>query len=64
MSKKPRVPYPEEQYFIDEDEKVIWLMGSFMRSMALRGKRETLVPGYTIKLAVFKYIQELKGEDK
>jgi hypothetical protein len=60
MSKKPKVPYPEDQYFIDEDAKEIWLMGSFMRSMALKGKRETLVPGYTIKLAQYTYIQGLK----
>ena len=60
MSKKPKVPYPVCEYYIDEENKVIWLIGSFMRAMCLRGRREDLVPGYTIKLAVASYINELK----
>jgi hypothetical protein len=63
MAKKPKVPYPEDQYFIDEDEKVIWLMGSWIRSMALKNRRETLVPGYTIKLCQYEYVQGLKANE-
>ena len=63
MAKKPKVPYPVDQYFIDEEEKVIWLMGSWIRSMALKGRRETLVPGYEIKLAQYPYIQGLKANE-
>jgi hypothetical protein len=62
--KKPAVPWPEDQYYIDEEEKVIWLMGSFMRSMMLRDRRTTVVPGYEIKLATYKGIQGIKNDAK
>lgn len=58
---KNEIPWHKDDYYVDEDAKVIWLSGSFMRAMALRGKRETIVPGYEIKLAQHSYIQGLKA---
>ena len=60
--KKPAIPWPSDEYYIDEKEKVIWLMGSFMRSMMLKDRRTTTVPGYEIKLAQYEYIQGLKKD--
>ena len=60
MSKRSPIPWPESEYYLDEENKVIWLMGSFMRSMMLKDRRETAVPGYTIKLAQYDYIRGLK----
>ena len=58
--KKPKIPWPVNEYYVDEENKVIWLMGSFMRSMMLANRREEAVPGYEIKLCQQKYIHELK----
>ena len=63
MSKKPSIPWHESDYYLDEENKIIWLMGSFMRAMALKGKRDTIVPGYEIKLAQYAYIQGLKANE-
>ena len=61
-NKKPAIPWPTDEYYIDEEEKVIWLMGSYMRSMMLRDRRTTTVPGYEIKLAKYEEIQGLKKD--
>ena len=58
--KKPKIPWPKDQYYLDKKNKVIWLMGSFMRSMMLKDRRKTAVPGYEIKLAPYLYIKGLK----
>ena len=60
MPKRPPIPWPESEYYLDEENKVLWLMGSFMRSMMLKDRRETAVPGYTIKLCQYDYIRGLK----
>ena len=60
---KAKIPWSEDQYYLDEENKVIWLMGSFMRSMMLRDQRKTKVPGYEIKLAQYAYIQGLKANE-
>lgn len=60
MAKKPKIPWPVNEYYVDEDTKTIWLMGSWIRAMMLNGRRETAVPGYNIKLCQHKYINELK----
>ncbi len=60
---KTKIPWSEDQYYLDEENKVIWLMGSFMRSMMLRDQRKTKVPGYEIKLAQYAYIQGLKANE-
>ena len=62
-NKKTKIPWPEDQYYLDEENKVIWLMGSFMRSMMLRDQRKTKVPGYEIKLAQYAYIKGLKANE-
>ena len=61
--KKPKIPWPKDQYYLDKKNKIIWLMGSFMRSMMLRGQRTTKVPGYEIKLAQYAFIQGLKANE-
>ena len=63
MPKRPPIPWPESEYYLDEENKVLWLMGSFMRSMMLKDRRETAVPGYTIKLCQYDYIKELKANE-
>ena len=63
MSKRPPIPWPQSEYYLDEANKVIWLMGSFMRSMMLKDRRTTAVPGYEIKLAQYDYIKELKSNE-
>lgn len=35
---------------IDEFNKVVWKQGSYAVAMGLKGKKETLIPGYTIQL--------------
>ena len=63
MPKRPPIPWPKSEYYLDEENKVLWLMGSFMRAMMLKNRRETTVPGYTIKLCQHEYIQELKANE-
>ena len=62
-NKLPPIPWPESEYYLDEESKTIWLMGSFMRAMMLKDRRETTVPGYEIKLAEHSYIEGLKANE-
>lgn len=57
---KLKIPYPEAEYFLDEDNKVLWLRGSLARAWA---KKELSAQyGYEIKLATQAHIDDLKGE--
>ena len=57
----PRIPWNKSEYVLDEKDKTVWLRGSFMRAMALRNKRDTIVPGYQIKLCSHTELQEKKN---
>ena len=48
----PQIPndWHPETYAIDEFNKVVWKQGSYAVAMGLKGKKETLIPGYTIQL--------------
>ena len=61
--KKKKIPWPVNEYFVDEDTKTIWLRGSWSRAMMLNAqnnRRTQMIPGYTIKLCTQKYLHELK----
>ena len=60
MAKKPKVPWPDEQYYVDEAEKTVWLLGSYMRALYLHHSGQIPVPGYEVKLATSDYIKTLK----
>ena len=57
---KLKLPYPKTEYFINEDDKVIWLRGSLTRAWALNGLRKRY--GYEFKLATQEYINNLKTQ--
>ena len=59
---KPNVPWTEDQYFLDKEDKVVYLRGSFMRSMALHHREDDPVPGYEVKLVHHSTIEKLKSE--
>ena len=49
---QPQIPadWHRETYAVDRFKKVVWKQGSFAVAMGLKGKKETLIPGYVIKL--------------
>ena len=49
---QPQIPshWHPETYAIDEFNKVVWKQGSYAVAMGLKGKKETLIPGYVIQL--------------
>ena len=57
---KLKLPYPKEEYFVDDDNKVIWLLGSLTRAWARKAMSARF--GYEIKLATQAYIDELKSQ--
>ena len=59
-----RVPWDKTEYFINEEEKVVWLRGSFMRAMALHHRQGDPVPGYQIKLCTPKELERMKDAEK
>ena len=59
--RKPNIPWTEDQYFLDKEDKVVYLRGSFMRSMALHHSDTDPVPGYEVKLVGADTIQKLKS---
>lgn len=58
----PRIPWNKCEYFLDKEEKVIYLRGSFMRSMALHHRDKDPVPGYEIKLVAHSTLEKLKDD--
>ena len=60
--KKRKIPWPVNEYFVDEETKTIYLRGSWSRAMMLNleNRRTQMVPGYVIKLCSQKYLHELK----
>ena len=60
MAKKPNVPWNLCEYVLDEKDKIVWLRGSFMRSMAIHHAKKPPVPGYEIKLVAPATIEKLK----
>ena len=59
-----KIPWNKTEYIINEEEKVVWLRGSFMRAMALRDRRDTIVPGYQVKLCTSKELEKMKNAEK
>ena len=49
---KPQIPadWHPATCAVDEPNKVVWKQGSCAVAMGLRGKKESLIPGYTIQL--------------
>ena len=50
MTKQLPTDWHPSTYAIDEFNKVIWKQGSYAVAMGLKGKKETLIPGYVIQL--------------
>ena len=44
-----KIPYDKDEYFIDEENNVMWLRGSLSRAWARKGMSKLY--GYEIKLA-------------
>ena len=55
-----RIPWNESEYFLDKEQKVIYLLGGFMRSMALHHRDKEPVPGYEVKLVSSSTLEKLK----
>ena len=60
--KKLKLRWSKDQYVVDDKTKTIYLIGSFMRAMMISNKRDTLVPGYTIKLGTKEEVEQLRKE--
>ena len=58
----PNIPWEKSQYVLDKEEKVVYLRGSFMRSMSLHHREDDPVPGYEIKLVHSSTIDKLKND--
>ena len=58
----PNVPWSVDQYVIDTEDKVVYLQGSFMRSMALHHRKDDPVPGYEVKLVAGDTMEKLKAD--
>ena len=60
--KKRKIPWPVNEYFVNEETKTIYLRGSWSRAMMLNfeNRRTQLVSGYVIKLCSQKYLHDLK----
>ena len=58
----PNIPWNKAEYYLDKDEKVIYLRGSFMRSMALHHAKQDPVPGYEVKLVHSSTIDKLNND--
>ena len=58
----PKIPWDKDQYLIDQKTDTIYLIGSYMRAMALRNRRDTIVPGYTIKLCKKSELEKMNAE--
>ena len=58
----PDIPWNNAEYYLDKDEKVIYLRGSFMRSMALHHAKQDPAPGYDVKLVHPSTIDKLKND--
>ena len=56
----PDIPWNKAEYYLDKDEKVIYLRGSFMRSMALHHATQDPAPGYRIRLVHASTLEKLK----
>ena len=50
MTKQLPSDWHPSTYAIDEFSKVVWKQGSYAVAMGLKGKKETLIPGYVIQL--------------
>ena len=59
MSKK--IPWELSEYVLDEEQKIVWLRGNFMRSIALHHGDDDAVPGYEIKLVCADTLKKLKS---
>ena len=57
-----KVPWDKSQYVLDEEEKVVYLLGSFMRSMALHHRKDDPVPGWDVKLVAPSTMKKLKAD--
>ena len=60
----PKVPWDKSQYYVDEEEKTVWLLGSFMRAMALHHRTDDPVPGYQVKLLTKSELEKKKNAEK
>ena len=58
----PRIPWDKSEYVLDKEEKVVYLRGSFMRSMALHHRKDDPVPGYEVLLCAPSTIDKLKAD--
>lgn len=59
--RKKKIPYDKDQYFIDEENNVMWLRGSLSRAWGRKHMSEHY--GYEIKLATQDYIDKLNNEN-
>ncbi len=57
---KLKLPYPKDEYHVDEDNKIIWLLGSLSRAWARKALSAKY--GYEIKLATQDYINQLNAQ--
>ena len=58
----PRIPWDKSEYVLDEEEKTVYLRGSFMRSMALHHRSTDPAPGYKVLLCAPDTIKKLKED--
>ena len=59
--RKTKIPYDKTEYFLDEENNVMWLRGSLSRAWARKHMSEQY--GYEIKLATQDYIDKLNNEN-
>ena len=59
--RKTKIPYDKTEYFLDEENNVMWLRGSLSRSWARKHMSKQY--GYEVKLATQDYIDKLNNEN-
>ena len=61
---EPQIPthWHPATYVVDKPNKVVWKQGSYAVAMGLKGKAETLIPGYTINLCTAEELVNLRRE--
>ena len=61
---EPQIPthWHSATYVVDKPNKVVWKQGSYAVAMGLKGKAETLIPGYTINLCTAEELVNLRRE--
>ena len=58
--RKPKLPFPKDQYVIIEEHGECWLLGSFSRAMASRHFQEKY--GYKFLMASEEFLEKLRKD--